>query len=78
PPRLNNVYDLEGNVIFAGLNQTGMLSGLSPVYASDNTSIVYDLTGRVVSCGENATEGLTPGIYVVRKDNSTSKTVIRQ
>ena len=55
-----------------------MLSGLSPVYASDNTSIVYDLTGRVVSCGENATEGLTPGIYVVRKDNSTSKTVIRQ
>ncbi|MDE5878148.1 MAG: T9SS type A sorting domain-containing protein, partial [Muribaculaceae bacterium] len=77
PPHLNNVYDLEGNVIFAGLNQTGMLSGLSVVYASDNTSVVYDLTGREVARGENATDGLIPGIYIVRKGNTISKTMIK-
>ncbi|MDE5876553.1 MAG: T9SS type A sorting domain-containing protein [Muribaculaceae bacterium] len=75
---LNCVYDLEGNVIFEGCNRkTPVVSVSSPIATSDTIKIVYDLTGREVSRGENATDGLTPGIYVVRKGNITTKTVIK-
>ncbi len=75
---LNCVYDLEGNVIFEGCNRkTPVVSVSSPIATSDTIKIVYDLTGREVARGENATDGLTPGIYVVRKGNITTKTVIK-
>ncbi|MDE7189579.1 MAG: T9SS type A sorting domain-containing protein [Muribaculaceae bacterium] len=74
---LNNVYDLEGNIIFEGSNDEIPSVGVSaPVADCDDIKIVYDLTGREVSRGENATDGLTPGIYVVRKGNRSSKIVI--
>ena len=75
---LNNVYDLEGNIIFEGSNDEIPSVGVSaPVADCDDIEIVYDLTGREVSRGENATDGLTPGIYIVRKGNITTKTVIK-
>ena len=75
---LNNVYDLEGNVIFEGNNDDIPMVGVSASIADYNgIMIVYDLTGCEVSRGENATDGLTPGIYIVRKGNIATKTVIK-
>ncbi|MDE5876611.1 MAG: T9SS type A sorting domain-containing protein [Muribaculaceae bacterium] len=75
---LNNVYDLEGNIIFEGSNKDIPVVGVSaPVAETDAIKIVYDLTGREVARGENATDGLTPGIYIVRKGNIATKTVIK-
>ena len=75
---LNNVYDLEGNVIFKGRNEDIPMVGVSVTVADYNgMTIVYDLTGREVARGENATDGLTPGIYIVRKGNIATKTVIK-
>ncbi len=75
---LNNVYDLDGNIIFEGINDYIPMVGVTtPVADSDAMKIVYDLAGREVARGEKATEGLTPGIYMVRKGNTTTKTLIR-
>lgn len=68
---LNNVYDLEGNIIYHGLgkhidldNPKATSVGITEI--DNGVSDIYSIDGRLVKRNAESTEGLPQGIYIFR------------